>query len=163
MPGWEELPQIGLYMDQVIALIDQYLGFFAYTENAEKLLTPSMVNNYVKLKLLPPPVRKRYGRRQIAYLIMICTLKQCLSMAVVREMLPPDDEDAVRRDYEHFVAVHKRLAMHFTRQVKERAEPIFDVSADTGTEVNDLVVGSAVAASFAKLMAGKLVALRLPE
>ena len=63
LPEWQDLPQIDLYLDQVIALVNQFLGFFVYDPAEEKLLTPSMVNNYVKSRLIPPPVRKKYGRK----------------------------------------------------------------------------------------------------
>ena len=62
LPEWDELPQIELYLDQVIALVTRYIGFLVYDPAEDKLLTPSMVNNYVKLHLIPPPVRKKYGR-----------------------------------------------------------------------------------------------------
>ena len=163
LPAWEELPKIELYMDQVIGLVTQYVGFFVYDPSEEKLLTPSMVNNYVKMRLLPPPVRKKYGRKHIALLVMICTFKQSLSMAAVEQMLPPDDEDAIRADYERFIASHKRLALYFIQQVKSVAGPIYDAEIDTGTEVNDLVVGAAIASSFTRLLAGKIIALRLPQ
>lgn len=160
LPSWDELPQIHLYMDQVIGLINQYLGFFVYDESDEKLLTPSMVNNYVKQRLLPPPVNKKYSRKHLALLIMICTFKQSLSMAAVAQMLPADDENAIMNDYERFAASHKRLAFYFIQQVRKSAEPIYNETVDTGTEVNDLVVGSAIAASFARLLAGKIIALK---
>ena len=60
LPEWEELPKIDLYLDQVIALVNNYVGFFVYDPVEDKLLTPSMVNNYVKLRLIPAPVRKKY-------------------------------------------------------------------------------------------------------
>ena len=163
LPGWEELPKIELYMDQVIGLITQYLGFFVFDLSEEKLLTPSMVNNYVKMKLLPAPQKKKYGRKHIALLIMICTFKQSLSMAAVEQMLPPDDEDAIRADYERFIASHKRLALYFIQQVRSVADPIYNEQIETGTEVNDLVVGAAIASSFTRLLAGKIIALKLPE
>lgn len=163
LPGWEELPKIELYMDQVIGLITQYLGFFVFDLSEEKLLTPSMVNNYVKMKLLPAPQKKKYGRKHIALLIMICTFKQSLSMAAVEQMLPPDDESAIRADYERFIASHKRLALYFIQQVRSVAAPIYNEQIDTGTEVNDLVVGAAIASSFTRLLAGKIIALKLPE
>ena len=94
---------------------------------------------------------------------MICTFKQSLSMAAVEKMLPPDDEEAIRADYERFIASHKRLALYFIQQVKSVAEPIYDQSVDTGTEVNDLVVGAAIASSFTRLLAGKIIALGLPQ
>jgi DNA-binding transcriptional MerR regulator len=163
LPDWDELPRIKLYMDQMIGLITQFLGFFVYDPGEEKLLTPSMVNNYVKMRLLPPPVKKKYSRKHIALLIMICTFKQSLSMAAVEQMLPPDDEEKIRADYERFVASHKRLALYFIKQVKSVAGPIYDETSNTGTEVNDLVVGTAIASSFTRLLAGKIIALKLPD
>ena len=162
LPDWNELPKIALYMDQVIGLINQYLGFFVYDPSEEKLLTPSMVNNYVKQRLLPPPVRKKYGRKHIALLIMICTMKQTIGMAAVASMLPPDDETLIFEEYERFTASYLRISRYVVQQAKASAEPIFDPTSNTGAEVNDLIIGAAVAASFARLLAGKLIALGSP-
>jgi len=163
LPEWEELPQIDLYLDQVIALVNQFLGFFVYDPSEEKLLTPSMVNNYVKSKLIPAPVRKKYGRKHIALLLMICTFKQSVSMAAMSRMLPSDDEELIRQEYARFTVSYQRISRYVVQQAKASAEPIFDASRDTGSEVSDLVVGSSIAASFARLLAGKLIALRVPE
>lgn len=163
LPEWDDLPQIDLYLDQIIALVNQYIGFFVYDPTEEKLLTPSMVNNYVKLRLLPPPVRKKYGRKHIALLLMIGTFKQSLSMAAMSFMLPSDDENLIREEYARFTASYLRISRYVVQQAKTSAEPIFDQSVDTGTEVSDLVVGSSIAASFARLLAGKLIALHLPQ
>ena len=162
LPEWNDLPKITLYMDQIIGLINQYLGFFVYDPNEEKLLTPSMVNNYVKQRLLPPPVRKKYGRKHIALLIMICTMKQTIGMAAVASMLPPDDETLIYEEYERFTASYLRISRYIVQQAKASAEPIFDPDSNTGAEVNDLIIGAAVAASFARLLAGKLIALGTP-
>ena len=163
LPEWQDLPQINLYLDQVIALVNQFLGFFVYDPAEEKLLTPSMVNNYVKSRLIPPPVRKKYGRKHIALLLMICTFKQSVSMAAMSNILPSDDEELIREEYARFTASFQRISSYVVQQAKASAEPIFDTESDTGTEVSDLVVGSSIAASFARLLAGKLVALRQPE
>ena len=163
LPEWQDLPQINLYLDQVIALVNQFLGFFVYDPAEEKLLTPSMVNNYVKSRLIPPPVRKKYGRKHIALLLMICTFKQSVSMAAMSNILPSDDEELIREEYARFTASFQRISCYVVQQAKASAEPIFDTESDTGTEVSDLVVGSSIAASFARLLAGKLVALRQPE
>ena len=162
LPEWDELPKIDFYLDQVIALVNQYLGFFVYDPEEEKLLTPSMVNNYVKLRLIPAPVRKKYGRRHIALLLMICTFKQSVSMAAMSEMLPPDDEELIHQEYVRFIASYQRISRYVVQQAKASAEPIYDEISNTGNEVSDLVVGSAIAASFARLLAGKLIALHLP-
>lgn len=85
LPRWRELPDLDLYMDQVLALIDRYLS--AYPGFDRKGLTSSMVNNYVKLGVMPPPVRKKYTRSHLAHLIVICVLKPCLPIASIQQIL----------------------------------------------------------------------------
>ena len=58
LPLWSELPDLELYMDQVISFITRYFD----ESTAEKLITPSMVNNYVKLGTIPAPVKSGTGR-----------------------------------------------------------------------------------------------------
>ena len=87
LPEWDNLPELELYMDQVVLLLSRYLTFFSQGED-EKIITPSIVNNYVRMKIMPPPNKKRYGRTHIAYLLMICTLKQSLSIAAIQKLLP---------------------------------------------------------------------------
>ena len=67
LPSWESLPQLDLYMDQVMVLMERYLALFS--DGKDKLITPSMINNYVKLGLIPPPVKKKYSREHLARLM----------------------------------------------------------------------------------------------
>ena len=64
--AWERLPELDLYMDQVITLMDKQLTPFT-TDGSDKLLTPSMINNYVKDEVLPRPVKKKYSRENWIY------------------------------------------------------------------------------------------------
>ncbi len=82
IPRWEDLPAIQLYMDQIVELINTSLE--PWNVSGETLLTPSMVNNYVKMGLLAPPEKKKYSRRHLAYLIMICLLKQIMPISDIR-------------------------------------------------------------------------------
>ena len=86
LPYWDELPEIDLYMDQVIALMEKYLSFHK-TDNSSKIITNSMINNYVKLGIMPAPIKKRYSREHIAYLIIICTLKQALPISDIKDLI----------------------------------------------------------------------------
>ena len=83
LPRWEQIPALGLYMDQVITVIDQALspmiGF-----NEEPIITPSMINNYVKLGMVRKPEKKKYSREHIASLIVITILKQSASIGNIR-------------------------------------------------------------------------------
>ncbi len=83
---FDALPDIPLYMDQVISIVENSLSVFASGES-EKILSPSMVNNYVKQKVLPPPQNKRYTREHVAYLLCICILKKVLSIAQIQRLL----------------------------------------------------------------------------
>ena len=60
LPRWDELPEIEIYMDQLVKFIDKYTGELQLDHTKD--LTPSMINNYVKLKLVPKPVKKKYGK-----------------------------------------------------------------------------------------------------
>lgn len=85
IPKWSDLPEIDLYMDQVIALMEKYLSDTSTQET--KLITPSMINNYVKLGMMPAPVKKRYSREHLAYLVIICSLKQVMPIANIKVMI----------------------------------------------------------------------------
>lgn len=85
IPRWNELPNIDLYLDQVVNLINSCLSpyIFFYSNNSKEenqLLTKSMINNYVKNNLIEPPVKKQYSKTQLAKLFVICVLKQVYSM-----------------------------------------------------------------------------------
>ena len=57
-------------------------------------ITASIVNNYVRMKIMPPPVKKKYGRVHLAYLLMICTLKRSLPIAAIQRLIPEEELDA---------------------------------------------------------------------
>ena len=98
LPEWETLPDIGLYMDQVITLMERTFG--GALPKGE--ITKSMVNNYVKVELIPRPVGKKYDREHLAMLLMIGVLKQALSMDSVARVLRPLCAGSVREGYTRF-------------------------------------------------------------
>jgi hypothetical protein len=81
--SWDNLPDINLYMDQVISYLPRQLIRFGEGEQ----LTSAMVNNYSKEGLLPRAEGKKYGRTHLAYLTAICALKQVLSVREIRTLL----------------------------------------------------------------------------
>ena len=85
LPAWDAIPDFGLYMEQVVTFLSDSLSFVPVPEEPkDRLITAAAINNYVRLKLMPAPVKKRYYRIHIAYLIMIFTLKQSLSIQDVQ-------------------------------------------------------------------------------
>lgn len=81
--SWETLPDIALYMDQVISYMPRQLIRYGESEN----LTSAMVNNYIKDGLLPRADGKKYGRTHLAYLTAICALKQVLSVKEMKALI----------------------------------------------------------------------------
>ena len=84
-PKWEEIPNINLYLDQVLLYVNQICP--PVSPDKEKVLTASMVNNYVKHGYLTKPEKKKYQRQQIARLIAITTLKSVFSIQEIAQTL----------------------------------------------------------------------------
>lgn len=87
----EEIPSISLYMDQVTAFMDEHLRNMK-RHDEDKALTKTMINNYAKNKLLPPPVRKRYSREHMLMLLFIYYYKGILSLTDIETILKPLNE-----------------------------------------------------------------------
>lgn len=101
LPRYDELPAIDLYMDQVLTYIEDHLRPLISPQ--EKLLTSSMVNNYVKQHVLPTPLRKRYTRDHIAYLIAICLFKRTFSIGDIQQLLSTQSSThTLERAYDFF-------------------------------------------------------------
>jgi len=101
-PRYRELPAIDLYMDQVISFVENTLKIFAFNEK-EKIITSSMVNNYVKQGLVSPPVKKKYNMKHIAYIIVVCVLKQILSISEICELIKMQiDTYPINEAYDYF-------------------------------------------------------------
>ena len=84
-PKWEDIPNIDLYLDQVLLYVNQVCA--PISPDKDKGLTASMVNNYVKHGYLTKPDKKKYQRQQIARLIAITTLKSVFSIQEIAQTL----------------------------------------------------------------------------
>ncbi len=111
IPTWDELPPIDLYMDQVIILLNKCLSMIKNDNGEVEAVTKNMINNYVKMKIIPAPVKKKYSRTHIAYLIIVCAMKQVFSISMIKNILPDfDDEDSIKEEYNDFVESLYRAA-----------------------------------------------------
>lgn len=160
IPRWNELPDMDLYMDQVIGLLDRYLAPIMPLD-AEHFVTPSMINNYVKLRVLPAPIRKRYNREQLANLIVICLLKQVLSIPEIKTLL---DLQLAEMDasaaYDAFCAAQEIAYRDIATKAKSIcACGINEVKIENAAPFSaSLPVETAVIASAHKALAQKLLA-----
>ena len=88
----DDIPDIELYMDQVTTFMDNRLKNAARNPEVDKILTKTMINNYAKNKLLPPPEKKRYSREHLLMLIFIYYFKNILSISDIQTLLGPITE-----------------------------------------------------------------------
>lgn len=153
LPRWNELPDIELYMDQVIGQLDKY--FSVLNETEEHFVTTSMINNYVKLGLLPAPVKKKYGRAHLAHLVVVCLLKQTLSIPEIKLLLEAslgDAGDGLSAVYDAFCEVQERAYA----EIAARAQAPEALSAPASA----LAVELAVFAGAAKAVAQSLLTVQ---
>lgn len=158
LPMWEELPEIDLYMDQLVALVEKYLSLFP-GDTKNPVITPSVINNYVRLKVMPAPHCKRYSRKHIAYAVMICFLKQVMTLTEIQKVIPPDlSPEQLRQLYNDFVRKTTTATRLFIDEVKESARQCLVEENTHGCE--SLVLHSAITSMLYKLLTVKLTGLQ---
>ncbi len=125
LPKYKELPSVELYMEQILKYINDVLA--PLSPNDEKTLTSFMVNNYVKAKMVDEPIRKKYTKDQIGYLLAICQLKGSLSMADMALLLELDKDVSTDKGrlYAFWSDVETSILTTTTKQTATRIEQIY--------------------------------------
>ncbi len=163
LPAWDSIPDIGLYMEQVLSLLRDYFNYIPPELVEEELITPAAINNYVRKKIMPEPVKKKYYRLHIAYLIMICLLKQTLSIPMIQRFMPFGmSEEEARIRYDRYIALQHVATENFVEGVRGAAGKILDhadAPAGAADDTEDLVVVTVIYGGLAHLLAEKLLRL----
>jgi len=160
LPAWEAIPDFGVYMDQVVTLLEQYLAFLP--EGGERIVSSSAINNYVRLKIMPAPVKRKYYRTHLAYLLMILPMKQSISIADIPRILPVDaDEAGVRAAYEDYARQFRKTAQFFNTQVADVLGALEESPDRSG--LSRLALESVLISSFARILAEQLIPLQERE
>lgn len=126
LPEYNEISNIPLYMEQVIGYIQEVLSPLSKGEEVSTLITPFMVNNYVKAKIVDAPVNKKYNRNHIAYLLAISLLKKSASMKDIATLIEFDkflSEDK-QKLYETFKGMQDEIIKNEARKVKLKLEAL---------------------------------------
>lgn len=164
LPTWAELPTLELYMDQVIALVNAYLGFLPKEVGMDAVVTSAAVNNYVRKKIMPPPVKKRYSRIHLAYLLMICSMKHSVSIPYIQQMIPVTlSEEQVRSVYDQFVEQQRRTTLYFVEQVNKITPALLAEKKTDDERVSNIVTAFAVVAGLSRMATEKLLLMQEPE
>ncbi len=163
LPDWIDIPDMGLYMDQLVGLLSHYLNFIPLVDGSQKPITPSTINNYVRLKVMPAPHKRKYYRIHIAYLIMIFTLKQSVSIACVQQLLPWNLTEAQTCGfYNRYAKIAKHVGHFFNVQTRAGAKDIFNPPAteyDPDEAIEKLIIQTILMGGFSAILAQKLLLL----
>ncbi len=158
LPEWDELPEIDLYMDQVIEIVNKYLSILEIFSGDAGEITRPMINNYVKLGTMPAPVKKKYSRVHLAYIIVICTLKQSLNMSTIQKILPASlPEENVKYVYSSFVKNQQKSFAYVAQQADKIAIPILKTENADPHRIDDLIMQIAFSANIFKCLTEKAV------
>ncbi|WP_046215135.1 DUF1836 domain-containing protein [Paenibacillus wulumuqiensis] len=162
-PRWKQLPQIELYMDQMVALLEGQFRQFP-GDTGSKLITPSMINNYVKQKVIPPTVKKRYSRTHIAYLIMICNLKPVLPIATIQTMIESQLEiHTLGEIYNHFCDEQEAASRYTMELARQEARTLRESAGSQQEMLSNFSLKMATLANAGKILAEKITGLEMSE
>ena len=138
----EDIPKIDLYMDQVLTFLGERLRRTARKSDADKLLTKTMINNYVKNKGMIPPVKKKYSRDHILLLLVIYYMKSFLAIDDIRKIVGPVSdryaqpttrwtEQAGKKHRYSMSDVYTEVFEYVTEDVKRFPEEVEKILAET--------------------------------
>ena len=130
----DEIPNIDLYMDQVTTFMNDHMKSSKRYED-DKILTKTMINNYAKNELLPPPLKKKYSKEHVMVLIFIYYFKNILSIKDIETLLKPITENYFHTDkelsftdlYEEVCSLEKSRIDHLKEDITE----IYRTSSET--------------------------------
>lgn len=149
LPLYDDLPKLELYMDQVVVLVNDYLSHIFKLGIEEKQVTASMINNYVKMKIIPAPNKKRYSRVHLSRLVVICLLKQSLNISTIKNLLPQTQtEDEHKKFFDRFSKTYSTALSDGMALINERLE---QTASESDEKYLNMITRSAVTADLYKM------------
>lgn len=125
LPRYNEIPNVGLYLEQATKYVGEYLAPLG-----EYTLTPSMISNYVKKGLIANPVKKQYSRDHIAYLFFIAVAKSVLSLDALTGFIRVQQQSyTLPKAYDYFAEQIESL-LRFTFELDDTLEVVGEDNTD---------------------------------
>ena len=155
---YSQIPEIDLYMDQLTTFIEEKLK--AGRRNAEdKILTKTMINNYTKDKILPPPDKKKYNKEQISLLILIYHLKTGMAISDISKLFESAKKSgmSVETLYLAFESLNKSQLERLSGQIDGVIEETAHISPDCGSEKINVILSLILEANLKKRLAERLI------
>lgn len=114
----DQIPSIPLYMDQVTGYLDDIFSNYKRNEK-EKVLTKTMINNYVKAEVLESPAKKKYSKEQIMKLIMIYNLKNIIQINEIEQILNTFSNITTTEMYKIFANIEKDVKRNVKKDLAD--------------------------------------------
>ncbi len=155
----EQIPDLDLYIDQILMLFEDKLGDTRRREK-DKILTKSMVNNYSKERMIRPMKGKKYTREQVLQILMICSLKNMLSIGDIKQVMTILMENGIEAKGLEEIFATNRVNQ---QKVKESISHILSGLQDSYTdemdtvEVVSLILGLASISGYCKRISEALI------
>lgn len=144
LPDYDQLPDIELYMEQLLTYLERESKVLQKNQN-DKQITSSMINNYVKHKIVQAPKLKKYSREQLSLLNELIYLKQVLSLPEIKQIL-----DIEYKDSEYKVEYNKYLDINnnsFNEAIKETKNSLKSCKENDEKDLTDLALKLAAKAN----------------
>ena len=147
LPGFEEIPSVGLFLDQTSKYISEFLRPLALPE-----LTGSMISNYVKKGLISNPIKKQYSREQIAYLIFIAVSKSVLSLEELQKLIDLQKQTySEQRAYAYFCRELENVVF-YVFGLKDRVDTVGTDETDEKMLLRNTIIAVAHKAYLSKCL-----------
>ncbi len=160
-PEWDALPDLGLYMDQVINYLERQIGLL-FPPNREGAITSSMINNYVKANVIPRARSKKYGQEHIALLLAAFVLKKALTTQDMGVLMTKGTDSAIEDPYRSFYEHYRSTLLECGKTVAQEMRASLEEEPFGGDSLRSLALKLAVEASIRSLAAEMLLTLLEP-
>lgn len=166
-----DFPEMEIYMDQAETFLNKELSVYKKSEK-DKVITKTMIGNYVKHNMMPRPVNKKYSKDHLIMLALIYYLKGTFQMEEIEKIVHPlienynsefDDKIDLAVLYEGILGVQAKeqesLAQSVTNMIEESKYHLreTELSDDDMLELFMLIVNLSMKADAQKFLAHKLL------
>ena len=154
LTSYEKLPDIDLYMDQMITYLERNLNTFSLS-SLDKQITSSMINNYVKGDCIPNPIAKKYNKEHIALILQICLLKRAINISDIKQII---DSNYQNTDFKETYNDFKDKANEILHKVsKEANEKLENIETNNHKDLHKLALELSLVANAHILIAKRIL------
>ncbi len=128
----EDIPEYKLYISQIEELFEKKLGNIDELDDDKKVLSKTMIQNYIKDGLVMPPDGKSYNKNHIILLIFIYNLKSILTIKDIKKLLFPlidiaqSDSEKIDIIYENYIKVRERLTDTYIENFTDAVADVYE-------------------------------------